>query len=150
MIIVQKRKLRITNQEFDKLKAIAKHLHSQKYYEGQDKQHKPLLRTEEPAEVLKLALSTYIANWIVPDHYLVSLNLTKDEYVEWKNNAHFYANNQVKDFFTGQMTKVLQTPAVEELAYVGCNTFLGLMKMLSQMSGIKRANVDVLPQQHQK
>jgi hypothetical protein len=136
--------LRVSNDEFMKLKAIAKHLHSQQYYDGQDKKHKKVLQTEEPAELLRLALTTYVSNWIIPDHYMVSLNLTPDEYKEWKANAHFYANNQVKDFFTGKMTRVLEEPTVESLAFVGTNTFLGLMKMLSQMAGIKRANADVL------
>lgn len=137
--------LRVTNKEFEQLKAIAQHLHSQKYYDSGDKTYKQILATTEPAEVLRRALDTYVANWIIPDKYLVSINISKGEYEDWKQNAHYYAHNQVKDFFSGQMTQVLQSPSVEELTYVATNTFLGLMSMLSKMAGIKRANVDVLP-----
>jgi hypothetical protein len=41
--------LRVTNKEFEQLKAIAQHLHSQKYYDSGDKTYKQILATTEPA-----------------------------------------------------------------------------------------------------
>ena len=125
-------------------KKIAISLHNQTFYDDTTKQHRPILQTTEPAEVLRFAIDGFTERFTNPQYHHVIIKLDQSAYQKWMTYAHNLSHSQTKDFFTGQPTKVLESPSLSELAFVGTNTFLQINELSKAFKGMKIANQDVV------
>jgi hypothetical protein len=127
--------IRVTDQEFEMYKKIAISLHNQTFFDDNMKQHRPISQTTEPAEVLRFAIDGFTERFTNPQYHHVIIRLDKPAYEKWTTYAHNLSHSNTNDFFTGKPTKVLETPSLSELAFVGTNTFLQLLSFQRYSKG---------------
>jgi hypothetical protein len=136
--------IRVSDKEFEMYKKIAISLHNQSFFDDATKQHRPILQTTEPAEVLRFAIDGFVEKFTNPQYHHVILKLDRPAFEKWSNYAHSLSHSHTKDFFTGQPTQVLETSSLSELAFVGTNTFLQIIELSKMFKGVKLANTDLL------
>jgi hypothetical protein len=136
--------IRVTDQEFEMYKKIAVSLHNQTFYDDTIKQHRPILQTLEPAEVLRFAMDGFVERYTNPKYHHVIIKLDQPAFQKWSTYAHNLSHSPTRDFFTGKPTKVLESPSLLELAFVGTNTFLQIIELAKMFKGMKVANQDIL------
>ena len=91
--------IRVSDREFDMYKKIAISLHNQTFFDDSIKQHRPILQTTEPAEVLRFAIDGFVERFTNPQYHHVILRLDQPAFQKMVNLCSQFITQSYQRFF---------------------------------------------------